>query len=307
VEDLVPNAHQHGGCLSAVATAAGLLHHEYGPEPPPGPHGRWAPLPSVLPIIEWRQTTPPFVVVMTDRAGADLYGFRRERPDLHREAAGGEDPHLTRSKPGGWAQRRYQERAENHWQERAEDVAKATVRLAEQIDARVIVAAGETRALQLLREALPKEALDILQPLEGQVGEGRTVDELRDEFGVLARAVADQDTAGLIEGWREHAGREDRATNGARPTVRALARAQVDALLLVDDPDDARTGWFGPEPTDLALDPADLRDTGVNTPTEGRLLDVLARAALGTGAGARIVPREAGIRDGVGAVLRWSD
>jgi hypothetical protein len=44
---------------------------------------------------------------------------------------------------------------------------------------------------------------------------------------------------------------------------------------------------------------------GVDDPQEGRLVDVLIRAAFGTGAGVRIVPAGGPGKDGVGAILRF--
>lgn len=307
IDPLVPDAHRFGSCLAAVATARGIRHVEYGPEPGAGDVGRWAALPLLAPIIEWRQTSPPFVVVLTDRTGAHLYAFRREGPDVHREAAGDEDPAITRTKPGGWSQRRFQERAENVWEQNAEEVAKATVRLAEQVRARLVVAAGETRALQLLRDSLPKETVDILEPLEGERWSDRTIDDLRDDVGGLVRAAADHDTAGLIGAWREQVGRDDRATDGVAATVASLSRSQADTLLLRDDLADDRSAWFGPDPSQLSSRAEDLATMGVDDPQQGRLVDVLIRAALGTGAGVVVVPEEASPSEGVGAILRWSD
>lgn len=45
---------------------------------------------------------------------------------------------------------------------------------------------------------------------------------------------------------------------------------------------------------------------GIHAQDLAGLADVLVRAALGTGAGVRIVPAESGITDGVVAILRWS-
>lgn len=81
---------------------------------------------------------------------------------------------------------------------------------------------------------------------------------------------------------------------------------QVEVLLLHDDPEDGRMAWFGPEPVHVATSPEDLRAMGVDDPQRGRLGDVLVRAALGTGAGVRILPDAQDLTDGVGAVLRWS-
>ncbi|HEX2032346.1 MAG TPA: Vms1/Ankzf1 family peptidyl-tRNA hydrolase [Actinomycetota bacterium] len=304
VDPLVADAHQWGGCLAAVATTDGLRHLEYGPETRAGDLAVWSSLPRLAQVVEWRQTSPPFVVVLTDRTGADLYAFRREGPDIHRDERGEE---ASRVKPGGWSQRRFQERAENTWDRNARAVAEAVVRLATQVRARLIVAAGDVRAMQLLREALPDQALDRLDVRDGEVWEGRSIDDVRDDIETVVRATADRDTASLLETWQEERGQADRATDGPEATIDALRRAQVEVLLLHDDPEDRRWAWFGPSPTDLSTDLDAIRAAGVATPREGRLVDVLVRAALGTGADVRIVPAEGGPRDGVGAVLRWSD
>jgi hypothetical protein len=83
--------------------------------------------------------------------------------------------------------------------------------------------------------------------------------------------------------------------------------AAVDVLLVApDDPADARTAWFGPDPTVIAASADDLRGLGVGTPTEGRLVDVAERAALATGATIRVVQPGAALAGGIGAILRWS-
>ncbi len=48
----------------------------------------------------------------------------------------------------------------------------------------------------------------------------------------------------------------------------------------------------------------DLRALG-EEPLEGRLVDVAVRAALGTGAAVRVVPRSGNAHEGIGGVLRW--
>jgi hypothetical protein len=84
--------------------------------------------------------------------------------------------------------------------------------------------------------------------------------------------------------------------------------AAVDVLLVAsDDPEDARTAFFGPDPAVVGATAGDVRALGVDEPVEGRLVDVAMRAALGTGAGVRVVPPgAAGPTGGLGAILRWS-
>ncbi|MDF2741972.1 MAG: hypothetical protein K0S88_3342, partial [Actinomycetia bacterium] len=45
----------------------------------------------------------------------------------------GEELHVTRSASGGWSQRRFQQRAENRWQQNAGAVAEALTRLVDQV------------------------------------------------------------------------------------------------------------------------------------------------------------------------------
>ena len=305
IDPLVPDAHLHGECLAVVGNRGGVQHVEHLPRPPRRELFRWAPLPSLVPMLEWRQSSPPHVAVLADRQGADLLAFRRDRPDLHRDAGGWADP-LAKSAPGGWSQRRYQERAENTWEHNADDVAREVMRLLERADARVLVAAGDVRALQLLREALPREVSENLHAVEG----GRSADGSTEAFlGEVARvvdSVVDGDTAALLEKFREELGQADRAVDGSQPTLAALAQAQVEVLLVRDDPDDDRQAWFGPEPTQVAIHAEHLQGVGAGDPLQARLVDVAVRAALGTGAGVRVIPDGDLPRGGLGAILRWS-
>src|SRR5687768_5409455 len=50
VDALVPDAHHQGRCLGVVANTSGVLHVEYNEELPKRDVGRWAPLPSVVPL-----------------------------------------------------------------------------------------------------------------------------------------------------------------------------------------------------------------------------------------------------------------
>ena len=305
VDPLVRDAHLHGPCLAVVARPEGVRHVEHGPWPVAHSAGWWAPLPRLAPILEWRQTVVPHVVVLADRRGADLFATGYGGPQLHREAGGGEDP-IRKSAPGGWSQRRYQQRAENTWEHNADDVTRQVVRLAHGIDARLVIVAGDVRALQMLRESLPRELIERVVEVAG----GRAADGSEHErIEAVARAVSEvvaRETAAVLERFREERGQHDKAVDGAAATLDALARGQVEILLLRDDPENESTAWFGSDPTPVGATAQDLSDMGVEHPQEGRLADVAVRAGLGSGAGVRIVPEAGGPRHGLGALLRWS-
>src|SRR5207249_7216531 len=122
---------------------------------------------------------------------------------------------------------------------------------------------------------------------------------------IVAGVVA-AETTELLHKLREELGQGDRGVTGPAATIGALARGQVEVLLLADDPDDTRRAWFGPDPAQVATTVDDVRAMGVARPIEGRLGDVLLRATLGTGAGVRIAPAAAVLEEGVGAILRWA-
>jgi hypothetical protein len=307
VDPLVHDAHLMGDCLAVFATAGGLVHVEHNPEPLARDLGRWAPLPVLAPVLAWRQASPPHVAVLADRHGADLFGLRAAAANVQREA-GGVGP-VTKPSGGGWSQRRYQERAENAWETNAKDVADAVVRLVHQVEARLVVAAGDVRALQLLQEALPKEVLDKLELVGGGRSPDGSIDEVVADVDRLAEAAVAHDTDLLLAKFREESGQGDRAADGPIPTMEALTMAQVEVLLLHDDPDDNRQAWFGPDPVQVGLDRETVEGMGVDPPVEARMVDVAVRAALGTGAGVRVIPGATsadGPSGGLGALLRWA-
>jgi hypothetical protein len=313
IDPLVPDAHHDGRTLAVVADADGLRLVRSEPEPPARDAGWVAPLPRVGPLLEWAQSAIPHLVVLADRAGADIVVFSRrtdatgggEAPVLSVGEESGDDPVLRKSKPGGWSQRRYQNRAENLWEQNAKAVADQVATLVDEIGARLVVVAGDVRAVQLLREHLPEPVAGLLREVDGSRAPGSGLDEIADDVVKLAATVAAEDTVELLRQFKQERGQRDLAAEGVSATIAALAAARVDTLLIHDDPDDARTAWFGPEPGMVAATRATLTDMGVDDAVEARLVDVAIRAAFTTGAAVRIIPSVGSVQDGIGAILRF--
>ena len=305
IDTVVDGAYQEGGGLGVIADRSGVLYVEHHPEPPATDTGHWGPLPALVPILDWHQSQPAYAVVLADRHGADLVGVRRHRPDTHVEA-GGDDYPMRKVAPGGWSQRRFQQRAENTWEHNADDVANELVALVDRVGARVVAVAGDVRAVQLLRQALPSEVDHLVNEIDG----GRTADgseeAVRAEIQRVVQEVVERQTEAVVAKFAEERGQHDRATEGVGTTVSALAMAQVAGLLIDPAALEGRQGWFGPEPTQLATDRQALAAMGVSSPAQAPLADVVVRAALGTGAGVRVVPSDRAPSAGVGALLRWA-
>ncbi len=304
VEALVPDAHLAGQCLSALIAMDGTEVIEHHDEEPKADIGRWSQVPVLAPCLEWHQRAVPYVVVLADRTGADLVAVRRSGRAITAEV-GDDDGVIERNAPGGWSQKRYQRRAESTWDENARDVAAEVERLAQRVDARLVVVAGDVRAKQLLREHLAGPVAELVREVEGGRGADGSSDDLDAEIRPLVATVTASDTRAVLQRFREERGRLDRAADGPAATITALNEGRVDLLLVPGDVDDPATLWCGDAPVPIAASPVELGDLGVDVSYEAPLVDVLIRAALGTAAGVRVVPRASAPEDGIGALLRW--
>ena len=241
------------------------------------------PLPRLAPLIEARQRAIPHVVVETDRAGADLTAFDGGSV-LATDVVEGERLHIHRGHPGGWSQRRFQQRAENTWEDNARLVANATAALARRVDAEVILVVGEVRARSLL-----VDELDGAHDVPDVVGlESGSPDAVADDVvRTLADRVARRITE-LVDRVRS-ALPEDRATTDTEATLSALVEGRVDTLLVHDDVDD-------PVVTERDI---------AGVPAGARTVDVAIAVALRTDADVVVVPNLS-IMDGpLAALLRW--
>jgi peptide subunit release factor 1 (eRF1) len=277
---------------------------EHLPEAPRTELARWSDLAALAPILEHRQADVGHVVAIVDRLGADVTARWRGH-DVSETVKGTATDPISRSHPGGWSQKHFQLKVQENWDRNAHQVAKEVTRLADEADAEYLVVAGDVRAAQLLRDALP----DRLRPLVREAAGTRSADggdahSEHDLHRLLRTAVA-ADTVELLRTFQQEQGQHDRAANGPAATLDALRRSQVDVLLVHDDPGDERTWWYGEDPLVVAASESEVRSLGAEEARRGRLADVAIRAALGSGATVRVVPAAGPLQGGIGAILRW--
>lgn len=242
------------------------------------------PLPRLAPLIEARQRAIAHVVVQADRAGADLTAFDGGSV-LASETVEGEREYIHRGHPGGWSQRRFQQRAENTWEENARLVAGETADLARRVDAEMIVVSGEVRARSLLVDELDgMHDVPEVVGIESGAPEAIAEDVVRLVTDRVARWIRD-----LAERVREGAV-HGRATTDADGTLAALGEGRVATLLVHDDVD--------------AVD--EVTETEIaGFPAGARIVDVAIAAALRSDADVVVVPQLAMMDGPLAAMLRW--
>lgn len=311
VEPLVSGAHHRGGTLAVIASASGVTYSLSLPElPPRDALWRYDSLPDVLPLLSWWQRQVPHVAARVDREGADvlvrLPGTleRREHLTPAPVREGWAHP-LSKRAPGGWSQRRAQGWVEHLWKLEAKEVTAWLVELVDRVEPapRFVALAGDVRMCAAVREEAPARLASRLRVLPS---EPLTLDDLLPEVDRAVGQLAAHDLERLLDRFREERGQREHASSGLAPTLEALRRARVGVLLLGDLGE--RRAWFGSEATQVGLERGEVEALGAETPVEGRLADVLVRAAAGTGAEVRVLGRgHARVlpAEQVGALLRY--
>ena len=307
VDDVIGDAHHFGEGLAVYADAGGIINVTYSPVPPRHEVVRWDTLASLSPVLGWRQHQPTYLVVLVDHQGADLFASGSGIADRHEEAGAADRYPVARNAPGGWSQRRYQQHAVENWTESAREVADAVSRLSEEVHPEIVLVGGDPRSVELLMGALPGPVAGRTATVDGTRAADGGGDHSAREVATMVETVAARRTVEVLEEFRMHRGRHDRAVEGVGPTLQALRENRVAALLFHDVPADARRAWFGSDPTAVAPTAEMVEGVGGGPIGDGRLVDVAVRAAATSGAAVRLVPEAGGPAEGLGALLRWSD
>lgn len=256
-------------------------------------------LPRIGAVLESRQRTVAHLVVVADRAGADILVVASDGT-TETIAIDGETLHIHRGQPGGWSQQRFQQRAKNQWETNAAQIAATVAEVASEVDPRVICVAGDVRAVSFLHQHLPDRLEDLAVDLEGQSEELVAEESVRAAADVVAR-----DIRSTLEQFREAASK-GLAVGGAVETTRSLTEGRVDTLLVHDDPADERRGRFELDGMWCSASASDSEGLAPGRDSEeGRLVDIAIRSALQSDAEIRFVPATGGPDEGIGALLRW--
>lgn len=284
--------------------------------PPLRATARWSPLPHVMPFFAQGGPQIAHVLVVADRTGADLstVGLNDALaavPGQKLTVTGNEQHPLHKVGRDQWNERQFQNRVDNAWAANAHDVSAEVLKQVNNARARLVIVAGEERARALLRQSLPEvlaPAVAVEEVTAGGRAAGASEEALEEAVhGVLLRHLW-RERRQLLERLQQEVGRHDYGVLGLTAVLDALRRAQVDTLVLSDDPSSTAMAWVGPEPLQLGETEDELRAMGVADPQRDHLDAAIVRALAGSAAQILVTPDAHDyLPDGLGAVLRYTD
>lgn len=293
IEDSVLTPSSLGGRhgRSIFATDTEILVDRVLPAPPLQESAHRGEFPQLLPLLQLIPFAVSQLLIVVDRAGADLHLRSAENPSishgpnglgedatvegghdvLHKASVGGGPQH-------GWRADNFEARVEDSWERNADAVAASVEKLLRERTVDMVMLSGDVRAMGLLREALGRETRERLIEVSGgsrgaSLGRGSFREELDRATGEFIAARQQE----LATRFRESQARDGASVGGAAEVAQALARGQVEELVLVS----------GHEPAGI---------------------EELLRTALATDASVSALGEDTvGIPEGVGALLRWRD
>lgn len=333
---------EHGQALFAAAGQVAV--DRILPAPPTRDSASYLSVPDPLPLLVTLQHVVPYVVVVADRTGADIYAYGSHGRTAEAETVLGEyqDPRMQKIQGGYDANKHYQRRAENIWAENAEKFAIEIGSLVAALHAQLLVVAGDPSAREKLVSYLGPDSESILVTTqEGGRAAGASEDKLRSEIARLVKETADERRQEAVSALERERGRVEAAAEGLPAVVQALQRAQVDTLFLPEEAShlahndvklppgssgDARvsaaphgasplpdggnvTLWVADDLGHVAVSADELAAIGSGEPRQAPALPALVRAAYATEAEVILVPADVAesYTDGVASLLRWSD
>jgi hypothetical protein len=262
---------------AVIAAHGEVLLTEDFPVPPAVDVVRYSPLPYLLPLLSSFESPVPHVIVLADKTGAR---FRAVDAD--------------------GAEHRIEEPVEGN----AKEIAEQTARLADRVNAELVVVAGTIATRTAVQHDLPQHVRELAVELD--VNSAHTDLDAPDVTGGVTRFIAqrqaERDEVALE---RLHVGSaHGRACEGLARVTEALRAGAVETVLVTDPALAGRTVWIGADPSLVSTDAAELAESGEET-TERRADEAVPAAALVTAADVLVLTGAATVTDGVAALLRF--
>jgi hypothetical protein len=261
-------------------------------------------LPDLAAWLETEDQAFPFVLAVVDRIGGEVSAYRTAgRPPVDEETVTGATFYITKVPEGDWAQKQFQQTAENRWHENAELVAGAVRSAVATCAARAVLLAGEVRARAEVVKALRSldRGLDTVIEIEsGGRAEGASDEALWNEVHARLRELVAAEDADVAARLDERRGRGEGVATGVDAVLDALVKGQVEQLVV--DLETLAEKTVAPDRHEGLPIPASALDAG-ELPADR----VLVAAAALTGADLTVLPASMSHGGGASALLRWDD
>lgn len=265
------------------------------------------PLPDLAGWLAQTDGSFPFVLVRTDRAGADIEVYRAPGAGVAaKTSVEGDTFDLTKVPQGDWAQDKYQQRAENTWHANAELVADQLRELEARHRPQLVVVCGDVRARSELAGLLGGLRASVAVVDSGGRAAGTSDEALWGDVRRLIDEWRARETESLLQELARGTAIAEGVVTGPDRVAEAFVKGEVERLVL--DLEQARS---------TTVDPAEHPGLALPEPALGAgplpADQVLVAAAALTSAEASVLPHEVSLpqefalASGVAATLRWDD
>ncbi len=274
--------------------------------PPATDRASWWPVADPIELVADLDEGVPYVVVATDRVGADVYAYPAHGDLVGERHFNGATLHINKVPSGGWRQKHQQYHTEEVWFSNAAEVARDVEDAVDMVSASLVFIGGDERARGKLQEHLSERTKELVIELDrGGRGDHDAMEELRRAVDDGLRETAEALRSGRVLDFISDVNREGRAVEGLGDTVSALRLGQVDRLLLNEDRRGEPLLWASrTDPLELAQDRYELTDPteAIEAPASALML----RAAQSTDSAFTLLPGSDEAEDSTGALLRFS-
>ncbi|MFP5346127.1 MAG: Vms1/Ankzf1 family peptidyl-tRNA hydrolase [Actinomycetes bacterium] len=291
---------------SVVVGADGVLLDRVVPRRPVRDSGHYGAIPHLMPLVRGLDGATTYVLVETDRAGAEITVVDPMAAEQeHEEVEGGHDV-LHKVPGGGWSHRRFQSRVQDSWDRNAEAVAAQVDRAVDEHRPSVVLVTGDPYACSALSEALGTEARGLVEQVEGGGRAEGTDDEAFAQRVEEVLTRRRQERMGdVLARYTQAVGQDSQVAVGFHSVVEATRGAAVDTLLLHDEPSSDLRLFAGEDPMQIGTTRQDVEALGAQQVIEDRADAVLIRALAGESASITLVDPGDVLKDGIGALLRF--
>ena len=298
-----------GPCTRVIVGAGGrVVLDRVLPDRPMRDEASWAELPDLIPMLQQQERSVPHALVSIGRGGADIWVYGASGSERERTCVEGDTENLSKSRGGNWAHRSMQARTEEKWGHNAREVADELDRLVRSHGLNLVVVAGDERAAALLEREASDATRPLLRRIEGSFDVEGDREVMAERVRDLLASAAHYGAERALQTFEQERGRHGAAAEGIGGVVDALRRAQVATLLVGPTLGaEGREIHVSDDPMMLAVRDDDLADLGAEHVRSAPAGAAILRAAVASDADVMTVESDGALRDGVAALLRYSD